>query len=100
MTAKLQPPTPSADADDVALLNIRDVCAYYRASKSWVYAEIAAGRLPPPVISSQRFSRWRVADIRADLSRRTGAAAAAPAPVPASTRTSRNASTRKGCELV
>jgi predicted DNA-binding transcriptional regulator AlpA len=85
MAAKVHSPTPSAAAD-VALLDIRDVCAAYRASKSWVYAEIAAGRLPAPAVSSPRFSRWRVADIRADLTRRAGAAPSAPPPVPAAPR--------------
>lgn len=60
---------------DVALLDINDVRAAYRASKSWVYGQVAKGRLPAPVLRGARFARWRAADIRADLLRRAGEAA-------------------------
>jgi predicted DNA-binding transcriptional regulator AlpA len=56
---------PLAEAQaDVALVDISDICALLRASKSWVHAEVAAGRFPSPAIKRPRFTRWRLSDIR------------------------------------
>lgn len=49
---------------DVALCDMRDIQAMLRMGKSWVYAEIKAGRFPAPVIQSHRCTRFRLADIR------------------------------------
>lgn len=54
--------------EGLVLLDIADLCAIYRGSKSWVYNEVAAGRMPPPAIKlGQRFTRWRAADVHAHL---------------------------------
>lgn len=70
---------PAALAD-VALLNIRDLCAAYRMGKSAVWAAVAEGAIPPPAIRQPRYTRWALADIRESLRKRLEAAtAAAPA---------------------
>lgn len=71
MNAKTDPkpaarPLP-ADLADVALLDIRDVCAAMRMSASWVHDEVRAGRFPAPVIRESRCTRWRAADVRQHL---------------------------------
>jgi predicted DNA-binding transcriptional regulator AlpA len=54
--------------EGMVLLDITDLCSIYRASRSYVYNEIAEGRMPAPAVKlGQRFTRWRAADIHAHL---------------------------------
>lgn len=53
--------------EDVALIDAAGVCAMVAMSKSWLYAQVAAGEFPAPVIREPRCSRWRLADVRAHL---------------------------------
>lgn len=66
---------PTALAD-VALGDIRDVCAAVRMSPSWVHEETSAGRFPRPVVRMPRCTRWRLADVRNWLIERAAQAAA------------------------
>ena len=59
----LRRPLPP-DLAEVALLDIRDVCAAVRMSASWWHDEVRAGRAPQPLRYGPRCSRWRSADIR------------------------------------
>ena len=52
------------DLAEVALLDIRDVCAAVRISASWVHEEVRAGRFPQPLRYGPRCTRWRAADVR------------------------------------
>ena len=45
------------------LLRREDVEALLGVSRSWIYAEMRAGRFPEPVKISKRAVRWRVADL-------------------------------------
>ena len=68
MTTKLDPkptarPLP-ADLADVALLDIKDVCAVVRMSPSWWHDEVRAGRAPQPLRYGPRCTRWTAASIR------------------------------------
>ena len=78
MTAKLQkpadfvgkparptvrPPLPEAHSD-VALGDIKDVCALVRMSSSWIHDEVRAGRFPQPLRFGPRCSRWTIASVR------------------------------------
>lgn len=62
---------------DSALVRLKDLIAPHGpipASRSSVYAWIAAGRFPAPLKVSLRMSAWRVADVRhwlAQLSKAT-----------------------------
>jgi predicted DNA-binding transcriptional regulator AlpA len=56
-----------ADLADVALLDIKDVCAVVRMSASWVHDATRTSRFPSPVIRQSRCARWRSADVRAWL---------------------------------
>lgn len=74
MTTKTIPknaarPLP-ADLADVALLDIRDVCAVVRMSTSWVHDEVRAGRFPAPLRYGNRCTRWRSTDVRRYLLQR------------------------------
>jgi prophage regulatory protein len=64
------------DLADVALLDIKDVCAAVRMSASWVHDEVKAGRFPAPLRFGNRCSRFRVADVRAWLVARAAQAEA------------------------
>ena len=71
MTTKTNPgralrPLP-ADLADVALLDIKDVCAVVRMSASWVHDATRTHRFPAPVIRKSRCTRWRSGDVRAWL---------------------------------
>ena len=58
---------------DVALLDIRDVCAAVRMSPSWVHEEVRTQRFPQPLRFGPRCTRWRSADVRAWLIARASA---------------------------
>ena len=45
------------------LLRREEVEARLGVSRSWIYAEMRAGRFPEPVKISKRAVRWRVADL-------------------------------------
>jgi prophage regulatory protein len=62
-------PIPSG-LDDVALIDIGDVCAAVRMSISWVHEEVRQGRFPKPLRFGPRCSRWRLSDVRAWLLKR------------------------------
>jgi predicted DNA-binding transcriptional regulator AlpA len=61
-----RPPLPEAHAD-VALVDIKDVCALIRMSSSWVHDEVRARRFPQPLRYGPRCTRWTMASIRAWL---------------------------------
>lgn len=58
---------------DVALLDIRDVCAAARMSASWIHEEVRARRFPQPLRFGPRCTRWRSGDVRAWLIARAAA---------------------------
>jgi prophage regulatory protein len=66
-----KPALPAGDLADLALLDIRDVCALARMSASWIHDEVRAQRFPQPMRFGPRCSRWRSADVRAWLIART-----------------------------
>jgi excisionase family DNA binding protein len=49
------------DAD--ALLSVEEVCAWFKVTKSWVYDEVEAGRLPYVRIGRQHL-RFRRTELR------------------------------------
>lgn len=53
-----------ADIAEVALLDINDVCAAVRMSKSWWHEEVRRGAAPQPLRFGPRCSRWRASAIR------------------------------------
>lgn len=61
---------------DVALLDIRDVCAVTRMSASWIHDEVRSRRFPQPMRFGPRCTRWRSADIREWLIARAAGAEA------------------------
>ena len=52
------------------LLRREEVEARLGVSRSWIYAQMRAGRFPEPVKISKRAVRWRVADLDEWLSER------------------------------
>ena len=52
------------------LLRREEVEARLGVSRSWIYAQMRAGRFPEPVKISKRAVRWRVADLDEWLSDR------------------------------
>ena len=59
-------PLPEAHAD-VALGDLKDVCALVRMSPSWVHEAVRAGNFPQPLRFGPRCTRWTIASIRAWL---------------------------------
>lgn len=49
---------------DVALLDVKGVCAAVSMSASWVHDEVRAKRFPQPLRFGWRCTRWRAIDIR------------------------------------
>lgn len=62
--------------EDVAFLDIRDVCAMARMSASWIHDEVRGRRFPQPLRFGMRCTRWRSADVRDWLIARSTAAEA------------------------
>lgn len=62
--------------EDVAFLDIRDVCATARMSASWIHEEVRAHRFPQPLRFGPRCTRWRSSDVRDWLIARSIAAEA------------------------
>lgn len=60
---------------DVALADINDVKALTRMGRSWIHDAVRKGEFPAPVIREPRFTRWRLADVRAWLADRIALAA-------------------------
>ena len=52
---------------DVALADIGDIRSLIRASSSSIHEAVRVGEFPAPVIRKPRFTRWRLADVRAWL---------------------------------
>lgn len=50
--------------EDIALCDVSDVLEIVRMSRTWLWAETAAGRFPAPHIRRPRMTRWRLADVR------------------------------------
>lgn len=73
---------PAALAD-VALIDIREVCAAAAVGETYFLAEVRAGRAPQPIRFGQRCTRWRLAEIRTWLIERAARAAAEQAPIAA-----------------
>lgn len=65
-----------ANLEDVAFLDIRDVCATARMSASWIHDEVRARRFPQPLRFGPRCTRWRSADVRDWLIARSAVAEA------------------------
>ena len=61
-----------ADLADVALLDIKDVCAAVRMSASWWHSEVSSGRAPQPLRYGPRCTRWTAASVRQYLIDRAG----------------------------
>lgn len=59
-----------AELADVALLDIKDVCAAVRMSASWVHDEVREGRFPQPMRFGMRCTRWQASAIRQWLEER------------------------------
>jgi hypothetical protein len=55
---------PSALAD-VALVDVRTCAAAGQVSTNWWLERVQRGEAPAPVIRQPRFTRWRLADVRA-----------------------------------
>jgi prophage regulatory protein len=55
---------------NLGLLNARDLVQAIRKSRSWLYAEIAAGRFPKPIRVGARAVVWRESQIREWLAAR------------------------------
>ncbi len=70
----VRPPLPRG-LDDVALADINDIKALVRVGNSWIHAAVADGSFPAPVIRGKRFTRWRLADVKAYLAARVQEAA-------------------------
>ena len=56
--------------DTRELLRREEVETRLGVSRSWIYAEMRAGRFPEPVRIGKRAVRWRVADLNEWLSDR------------------------------
>ena len=71
-------PIPEAHAD-VILVDMRDICAMARMSKSKYYSLVKAGEAPAPLNYGPRCARWPLLQIRAWLTERIAAGEAAQA---------------------
>lgn len=49
---------------DVALLDIDDICAATRLSRSYIHQEVRAHRFPEPIRFGNRFVRWSAPAVR------------------------------------
>lgn len=59
----------------IQLLNTKDLVQKLRKSRSWIYAEMNAGRFPKPIKIGARAVVWREADIANWLQARQNATA-------------------------
>lgn len=59
-----QKPLPT-DLADAALIDGPTCAAVGAVSVSWWHEEVRTGRAPQPAIRQSRFTRWRLADVRA-----------------------------------
>lgn len=66
-----------AEVADVALVAVGTCAAIGEVSVSWWHEEVRAGRAPKPAIQQPRFSRWRLADVKAYWAARIAQADAA-----------------------
>ena len=66
----------ASSLEDVAFLDIRDVCVASRMSASWIHEEVRANRFPQPMRFGPRCSRWRSLDVREWLINRAAKAEA------------------------
>ena len=56
-----------ADIDrlpESALIGIKDICLLARRSRTSIWRDVKAGRLPKPIRLGAHAARWRVADVR------------------------------------
>lgn len=65
MTTKTDIPNVPDALTDAALIDGPTCAAVGDASLSWWHEEVRAGRAPQPAIRRSRFTRWRLADVRA-----------------------------------
>jgi predicted DNA-binding transcriptional regulator AlpA len=49
---------------ELALMDVKDVCACLRLSKSWIFGAVRQGRFPEPVIRQSRCTRWLRSDVQ------------------------------------
>ena len=63
--------------DPNRLVGAHEAASLYGMSRSWLYAEIAAGRIPKPYKIGSR-SRWRWSELLADTEARTAESSVAP----------------------
>ena len=59
--------TPPATLADLALVDAREVAAAGGMGLSQLYQLVKEGKAPQPCIRGHRFTRWRLADVRAWL---------------------------------
>jgi predicted DNA-binding transcriptional regulator AlpA len=57
--------SPPTHVADVVLIDAGKAAAIGDMSKSWWYAEVAAGRAPQPAVRMPRCTRWRERDVLA-----------------------------------
>jgi hypothetical protein len=50
---------------DVALVDVKTCAAVGEVSENWWLERVRTGEAPAPVIRQPRFTRWRLADVRA-----------------------------------
>ena len=66
-------PMEKADQNSLGLVRLKSVLELLQISKSTLYAEIKAGRLPAPLHITSRTSAWRITDIMAVIDKRAAA---------------------------
>jgi predicted DNA-binding transcriptional regulator AlpA len=49
----------TAELDRESLMDLAEVLARIKMGKTWLYAEIAAGRFPQPIKLSPKAARWK-----------------------------------------
>lgn len=49
----------TAELDRESLMDLSEVLARIKMGKTWLYAEIQAGRFPPPIKLSPKAARWK-----------------------------------------
>lgn len=70
-----RPLMPAAHTE-IALVDIHDLTALTRMSRSWIHSEVRAGRFPQPVIRTPRCTRWLLAHVSSWITARVEQSAA------------------------
>jgi hypothetical protein len=64
-SAAVYPVAIPAALADVALVAVGTCAAVGEVSEAWWFERVRSGEAPAPVIREPRFTRWRLADVRA-----------------------------------